>query len=98
MRIGHKWSAARTVLPHLPASLRSELAELLVEEGQRLLQRGPPGGRAGGSELALDTPPRQLEALTLLLDLSPLGRERLPSVLPRCGVFDLRFNGLAFPT
>src|SRR6202035_2444578 len=70
-------------------SPRSELGDLLVEEGQRLLEGGPPQRRAGGRDLLQDPPPRHLQALAFLPELALLGRQDLFSVRARLGVLDL---------
>src|SRR5579864_1115447 len=82
-------------------SPRSELADLLVEKCQRLLESGPPDRRSRRLEILQDTPAGELEVLELATGRTLLGRERiLPNraARARAGVVDLRFDGLTFPS
>src|SRR5205807_4416851 len=57
----------------------------------------PSHRRSRRCEILQDASSRQLEVLKLLPDRALFGREKSPAAGGRAGVFDLRFDGLAFP-
>lgn len=76
-----------------------ELANLFVQVGQRLLQRGAADRGLSRFQVVEDPAARQLEAVALADALAVFGGEKLPRVGTPFGVFTLLgFDGFAFPS